>query len=701
MPPNLQDLSLQHQNITNIRVGDFQGLTVLADLRIQDSHVVHLQPGCFEGLTSLNKLDLRRNSIRQLEAETFKGLEQLRNLNLDHNEIYHIDNAAFPGLVKLRSLSINNNCLFGIPQDKKIVTGNISFTCQTVCQEGLKFSWIVSNGDHRSSSYEFSKNYTHVSKLSCKGSNITRLETKQMCYSVLNLTPMGNGTYTCKVTANHTQNASASAFYQDVTVSQDIVDMAQPDNITTKPSERSTRKYNPQQLSTVWDAMVPVNDNAVEKDTPNRPPTGLSSTTIIIAGLASFCGGCIIIAAIAACVYKFERIRQKDNGHRNAVNAAAGSGNDVHCLEADGGTVGSHYENDDQFSDTVADTGGDRGGQYENDDQFSDAGDRGGHYENDDQFSNAGDRGGHYENDDQFSNAGGARGGQYENDDQFSDAGDRGGHYENDDQFSNAGDRGGHYENDDQFSDGGGDRGGQYENDDLFSEIGTHHHENKGKFLNAGTEERQENDDQLSASTMGKSSQGTVPVRTPQTTCKSTIHVSRGHKREHLVKARALSSHPKAKLTPSMVAFHIKAQSCGHYDNETNVTSNEAQKTSANGESAATQQLPGHYDNDKNTEDYTARVSNATGDEEDSDPEYMTFPEARTEAGAREVDLQPERETKDKDTLSRSVSDSNMSDHSYMTFPGTDSAEDDNSDHTYVTFPGTDNTEDQSCVIPE
>eukprot|EP00058_Branchiostoma_floridae_P009405 XP_002594893.1 hypothetical protein BRAFLDRAFT_86062 [Branchiostoma floridae] len=99
----------------------------------------------------------------------------------------------------------------------------------------------------------------------------------------------------------------------------------------------------------------------------------------------------------------------------------------------------------------------------------------------------------------------------------------------------------------------------------------------------------------------------------------------------------------------------------------------------------------------------------------------MTFPEAskEQEADAKEGNIQCERETKDKNTVTRSARDSDMSDHGYMTFHGTENAEDqdkdtehrnetkdkdtpsrsasgsDMSDHGYMTFPGTENAEDQ------
>eukprot|EP00058_Branchiostoma_floridae_P006599 XP_002592087.1 hypothetical protein BRAFLDRAFT_104744 [Branchiostoma floridae] len=734
MPPTLHELLLQHQNITDIRLGDFHGLTSLIDLRIQDSHVVNLQPGCFESLPRVKDLDLRRNSIRRLEAETFKGLEQLGRINLDDNKIYHIANTAFARLIKLRSMSIKNNCLSSIPQgtesirtmlltnnpitsvtnigdfkhvkgldlihnkircdcrvreikkfilennkkflwkipcvdhktgtsrliedvrwddltcaspdvsiitDNGTVTGNVSFTCQTDCQEGLKFSWIPPNGDHRSSSYEFSKNYTHVSKLLCKGSNASRLETKRMCYSVLNILPMGNGTYTCKVTADHTQNGTASAVYQDVTARQD--NMAQSDDITTKPNERSTRQYNPQDPTAVQDNMVPVDDIAIKKDTPNLPPTRLLSTTeLIIAGLGQmvpreshYQNGNQFSNTVG---HTGDAHYENDNQFSDRVAAIDGHYENDNQFSDGTGAIDGNYENDNQFSDA----GAARDGHYGNENQFSDGGGaRDGHNENDNQFSDGtGAIDGHYENENQFSDVGATRDGHYENDEQFSDPGGaRDGHNENDNQFSDEeGARDGHYENENQFSDGEGARDGHYENDNQFSDGGgarDGHYGNDNQFLNEGARDGQyENDDQF---------------------------LNAGGARD------------------------------GHFEND-----NQFSDSGGAGE---------HYDNEKKTKDFSASVSDDTG-EDDTDPKYMTFPKASTENETGAGDLQSEGENTDKDFVSGSVSDANMPDHDYVTFPVTEDAEDqdiqtehcnekepdlfnedDSLHHTYVTFP--------------
>ncbi|CAH1249603.1 Hypp8644 [Branchiostoma lanceolatum] len=285
-----------------------------------------------------------------------------------------------------------------------------------------------------------------------------------------------------------------------------------------------------------------------------------------------------------------------------------------------------------QIDDGQSDAGSENdtsGGHYENDDQVSDKGDaRDGHYENDDQISDAGDaRDGHYENDDQISDAGGGMGGHYENDDQISDEGDaRDGHYENDDQFSDAGGaRDGHYENDDQISDAGDARDGHYENDDQFSDT-------RGA--------RGGNDDQLSSKLEPAAST-------------AQMH---GH-------------YDNDKNMKSLVT----AQMPRHYDNHKDINA------------LSTAQMHGHYDNDKNMKALVKRDSDAATrrDEDcDSDPEYMTLLNTMTEQehGAGERNLQCEGDPTDRDPVSRSVSDADMSDHGYMTFPGTDDADDQHRD---------------------
>ncbi|CAH1259042.1 ZBTB7A [Branchiostoma lanceolatum] len=289
-----------------------------------------------------------------------------------------------------------------ITLDNGTATGNVSFTCRTDCQEGLAFAWITPSGDYMPPSYQYSMNYTHERKSSCKGSPVTSWETRLMCYSVLNIPGVGSdadGTYTCQVTADHTDNASVSAL---LTVSSG--------------TEKSTRAYSPEIASTFVAVTPPAVDKGVEKEAANWPGIELSTGQLILAGLGSFCGCSVIVGVITACVGRCKADSHMERSNRERDDAVDG-----------------HPDPDDQSSDDA------RRGQYENEDQFSDTtGASGGHYENNDEFSDReGARGGHYENDDQFSDTDGAKGGHYENEDQFSDTeGAKRQHHENDDQFS-------------------------------------------------------------------------------------------------------------------------------------------------------------------------------------------------------------------------------------------------------------------------
>ncbi|KAI8487765.1 hypothetical protein Bbelb_345030 [Branchiostoma belcheri] len=477
--PRVQQIDLSRNSIKRLEAKTFKGLEKLRTLNLGYNEIHHIDNAAFAGFDELSVLILTNNCLTSIP----QGTESIwSKIDLTNNSITSVGDVG--KLKHLRSVTLTLNkipcdcnmreikewmveankelwtvpCMVGgtgnyklvqyahwdnltcpspdvsVTTDNGAVTGNVSFTCQTSCKKGLNFSWIAPNGDHRPSSYEYSRNYTNVSKLSCKGSNITTLETKIMCYSVLNIPLVDNGTFTCKVTADHTDNAKASVAYQGVTTTQG--NKAQPETTTVKPNERSTGKHDPQ--SVTW---------------AGRPRIEIIFT--VLAG----CGCSLIIAAIAACVRTFRGARQTDD--RNAGNGAS----NAQCL----GTIGpteSHYENDDQCLDTglaaeghtdqFSGNGADAERDYENDDQFTDTeGARGGHYENDDQFLDTGEaRGGHYENDDQFTDAIGARGGHYENDDQFTDArGASAGHYENDDQFTDTERaRGGHCENGERFS---------------------------------------------------------------------------------------------------------------------------------------------------------------------------------------------------------------------------------------------------------
>ena len=75
---NIKKLDLRDKKITNLYVGDFDGLTGLEELNLEDNHLKSLPEGVFRNLDSLKKLNLQVNHLRDIDINIFKNL-----INLD------------------------------------------------------------------------------------------------------------------------------------------------------------------------------------------------------------------------------------------------------------------------------------------------------------------------------------------------------------------------------------------------------------------------------------------------------------------------------------------------------------------------------------------------------------------------------------------------------------------------------------------
>ncbi|CAH1247051.1 LRRN2 [Branchiostoma lanceolatum] len=488
--PSVTELGLPGNNIRRLGAQTFAGLNQLEALDLQQNEIYHIDAAAFTGLVRLRDLFLSRNCLSSIPhtpkgpiflmlshnaITTIHGVQELKNitmLGLEGNKI-QCDctmRQIKEYILKNEHLRLYVPCYVGVPGryrtykgikyvdwedlrcvspdvfvalDNGTATGNVSFTCKTNCRESLRFSWITPNGGYGPPSYEYrySKNYTHDRKWSCKGSPVRTLEARRICFSVLNIPVGTEGTYTCQVTAKHTDSASASVvltvdnlhpfFHSATTVTQNRESSTRPESIILLPHSKP----------------------------------GLSTTQLIIAGLLSVISviACsVVVGGVAACISRCKGAQQEDNdrGQLDAVD---------HSTEDTNRDTGSHYENNDQFPD--ADEAEE--GHYENNDQFSDTDEaKESHYENNDQFSDTDEaKESHYENNDQFSDTDEAKESHYENNDQFSESGEaKESHYENEDQFSESGEaKESHYENNDQFSESGEARESHYENDDQFS----------------------------------------------------------------------------------------------------------------------------------------------------------------------------------------------------------------------------------------
>ena len=101
--------------LTELKLGDFDGLTRLQHLQLANNPLTALPAGVFNGLTSLRHLDLSGNRLAALPAGIFSGLTGLQRLNLRGNQLSTLPIVAFDGLTGLRHLDLRGNRLAALP----------------------------------------------------------------------------------------------------------------------------------------------------------------------------------------------------------------------------------------------------------------------------------------------------------------------------------------------------------------------------------------------------------------------------------------------------------------------------------------------------------------------------------------------------------------------------------------------------------
>ncbi len=111
------DLTLSNRGITELRSGDFNGLTNLEILRLNDNPLGSLNQDLFDGLTNLESLTLQNSALTDLHQDLFEGLENLELLWLSGNSLTDLHQDLFEGLENLKTLHLNSNSLTDLHQD--------------------------------------------------------------------------------------------------------------------------------------------------------------------------------------------------------------------------------------------------------------------------------------------------------------------------------------------------------------------------------------------------------------------------------------------------------------------------------------------------------------------------------------------------------------------------------------------------------
>ena len=118
--PELDNLKIAWNKITEIRVGTFRSLHKLTQLNLMGNRISMIEHGAFEDLRDLVILNLNSNKLTTLYPQMFHGLESLQRLDMENNIISYIPDGTFLVLPHLKYLSLARNNLTSI-NDKTLL----------------------------------------------------------------------------------------------------------------------------------------------------------------------------------------------------------------------------------------------------------------------------------------------------------------------------------------------------------------------------------------------------------------------------------------------------------------------------------------------------------------------------------------------------------------------------------------------------
>ena len=131
----IDSLSLSGARLTELKAGDFSGLTGLTKLNLQENRLSSLPDGLFDDLTALSRLYLGGNRLTAIPSELF-NLSNLTFLNLGDNRLDGEIPTELGNLSNLTLLSLSRNQLDGeIPTE----LGNLSNLTELIF---IVISWM-------------------------------------------------------------------------------------------------------------------------------------------------------------------------------------------------------------------------------------------------------------------------------------------------------------------------------------------------------------------------------------------------------------------------------------------------------------------------------------------------------------------------------------------------------------------------------
>ena len=102
-------------NITELKLGDFDGMTNLTKLRLDGNDLSSFPENIFDNLTNLTALNLADNELSSLPAGLFDNLIDLTTLSLGGNALSSLPAGIFDQLTNLTNLTLYSNQLISLP----------------------------------------------------------------------------------------------------------------------------------------------------------------------------------------------------------------------------------------------------------------------------------------------------------------------------------------------------------------------------------------------------------------------------------------------------------------------------------------------------------------------------------------------------------------------------------------------------------
>ena len=103
--------------LTELRSGDFDGLSSLRRLDLSDNQLTELPDDLFSALLALTTLDLSGNQLTALPQDVFSALLALTTLDLSDNQLTALLENVFSALLALTTLDLSDNRLTALPDD--------------------------------------------------------------------------------------------------------------------------------------------------------------------------------------------------------------------------------------------------------------------------------------------------------------------------------------------------------------------------------------------------------------------------------------------------------------------------------------------------------------------------------------------------------------------------------------------------------